>query len=441
MKKFLCFILFISIISCSKDDDKNPSTTGVTNVKWSKAFGGSGDDEGLAITNTVDGGSIVAGYSSTADGDVSSYHSGPDNEAYDFWVLKLDASGTKQWSKSFGGSGFDVAFAVITTTDGGYAVAGRSGSDDGDVTDNYGSSDFWIVKLDASGNKQWAKSFGEEAGDEATSIIATSDGGYIVTGTVWNWSGNTDYDIWLLKLNSSGTIEWSKTFAGTSSEEASSAIATADGGYAITGYTKSTDGDFTNTLGGDNMMVIKLDASGNKQWIKTYGGSGDDYGHSIIATADGGYAIAGNTLSTDGDVPGNHGHSDGWVIKLDASGVKQWSKTFGGSADDYANSIVTTSTGQYVVAGYIESTDGDIPKSHGGDTDAFILTLNASGSELTAKTFGGSGRDEINQTIITANGKNILTTGYSNSTDGDISGNHGTSNSWVMDSWVMELDF
>ncbi|HTJ51436.1 MAG TPA: hypothetical protein VL443_18380 [Cyclobacteriaceae bacterium] len=426
MKKILCFSFIILIVSCSKDDD-SPTTISSVKLKWSKAFGGSGIDRGYAVSKTTDGGTVVVGGTTTADGDFTSNLGG-----YDMFVIKLDASGTKQWIKTYGGSDDEYGNSVIATADGGYAIAGGTWSTDGDVSGNHGGSDGWVIKLDASGAKQWAKTFGEEGNDEILSIITTSDGGYVIAGTSAN--GNTD-NIWVLKLSSSSAIEWSKTFGASFWPLTHPMTITADGGYAITGYTNSINDDFSNNLGGDDMFVIKLDASGAKQWAKTFGGSDVEYGNSIIATADGGYAIVGTTWSTNGDVSGNHGGSDGWVIKLDASGTKQWDKTFGGSADDNGNSLVTTSSGQYIISGSVESADGDVTKRH-GYPDGFIIALDASGNKLLAKTFGGSDGNVILQMTITANGKYIVTAGYTSSTDRDISGNHGS-----YDCWVMQLKF
>ncbi len=437
MKKFLVLFFVISMVSCKDDDSPSvPTTISSINLVSSKAFGGSMEDWNWATAKTADGGVVTVGNTASTDGDVSS-----NNGHHDFWVLKLDASGNKQWAKSFGGSLNDFAYAVTTTADGGYAVAGSTNSTNGDVSDNHGSIDLWLVKLDASGNKQWAKTFGGSDDEEAKGIIASSDGGYVITGNTFSTDGDVtsnhgEADIWVLKLNSSGTIQWSKTFGGSGIDESLSIITTDEGGYAIAGNTKSSDGDNTGNHGDSDIWLLKLDASGTKQWSKTYGGSDRDEGSSIITTADGGYAIAGMTASTDGDVSGinNDGDDYAWIVKLDALGSVTWTKVFGGSSYDYASSLVATSSGQYIVSGYTASTDGDMTGNDGGE-DGFILALDASGNELLIKTYGGSAQDEMGPITITTGGKYIVT-GSIGSDDGDVSGNHGG-----YDFGVMQFDF
>jgi hypothetical protein len=437
MKKFLVLFFVVSMISCKDDDGPSgPDTISSVSLASSKVFGGSNEDRSNGIAKTADGGVVVVGYTASTDDDVLS-----NNGNTDFWVLKLDASGNKQWAKSFGGSSDESAFAVTTTADGGYAVVGSTASTNGDVTDNHGLDDLWMVKLDASGNKQWAKTFGGSDDDEAKAIIATSDGGYVISGYTFSTDGDVtdnhgEADVWVLKLNSNGVIQWSKTFGGSSYDESYSMIATANGGFAIIGTTESTDGDVTSNHGDIDVWMLKLDASGMKQWSKTYGGSDRDEASSIITTIDGGYAIAGMTASTDGDVSGTitEGDDDAWIVKLDAAGTVAWTNAFGGSSIDRAISLVTTSDEQYIVSGYTMSTDGDVTGNHGG-TDGFILALDASGNELLAKTFGGSTADRMEAITITTDGKYIVT-GSTDSEDGDISGGHGN-----YDFWVTQLDF
>ncbi len=226
-----------------------------------------------------------------------------------------------EWQKTLGGSDYDNARSFATTSDGGFVVAGSTRSTDGDVTNNHGGDDYWVVKLDPGGNPQWQKTLGGSASDRASSIVPTSDGGYVVAGytpstdgDVTNNHGNTDY--WVVKLDPGGTLQWQRTLGGSYSEYSNAIAPTSDGGYVVAGYTNSTDGDVTNNHGNDDYWVVKLDPGGNLQWQKTLGGSADDMAKSIAPINNGGYVVSGTLLSRNGDVTNHHGNCDYWVVKL-----------------------------------------------------------------------------------------------------------------------------
>ncbi len=304
-------------------------------LKWEKTFGGKFSDEALSIQQTKDGGYIVAGYT---------YFSGDRGE--DVYVLKLDSNGKLQWEKTFGGSDNDGAFSVQQTKDGGYIVAG------GTRSSGAGRFDVYILKLDSNGKLQWEKTFGGSDDDMATSIQQTTDGGYIVAGYSY---GAQKFDVHILKLDSNGKLQWEKTFGGSDSDVAFSIQQTKDGGYIVAGSTRSSG------VGGKDVYVLKLDSNGNIQWEKTFGGSKDDEAFSIQQTKDGGYIVAGSTESFGA------GWKDVYVLKLDSNGNLQWEKTFGNEDDDEAYSVQQTSDDGYIVAGSI---NGDI----------YVLKLDGSGN-------------------------------------------------------------
>jgi len=351
-------------------------------IEWEKSLGGSSSENASSIQQTTDGGYIVAGSSNSNDGDVSG-----NNGQSDYWIVKLDASGNITWEKSLGGSNSDGAKSIQQTTDGGYIVAGISLSNDGDVSGNHGSYDYWIVKLDASGNITWEKSLGGSSADEASSIKQTSDGGYIVAGRSYSNDGDVSGnhgsgDNWIVKLDASGNITWEKSLGGSNDDWAFSIQQTSDGGYIVAGYSDSNDGDVSSTNGSSDYWIVKLDASGNITWEKSLGGSSGDQARSIQQTSDGGYIVAGYSPSNDGDVSSNNGLSDYWIVKLDASGNITWEKSLGGSSADHANSIQQTSDGGYIVAGRSTSNDGDVTGNHGGQ-DIWVVKLAEPTSNLT----------------------------------------------------------
>ena len=251
----------------------------------------------------------------------------------DYWIIKTDSNGVKQWDIRFGGNDDDDLFGIQQTADGGYIVAGHSfSSASGDVTGtNHGGPDCWIIKLDASGNITWNKLLGGNNGDVANCIRQTTDGGYIIAGQSLS-SANGDVtatnhggvDYWIVKLNASGTISWNKLLGGTNDEKATSIQQTADGGYIIAGYSlSSANGDISGINHGSNdYWVVKLDATGNMSWNQLLGGNGDDQGISIFQTINGNYIVGGySTSSASGNVLGtNHGNYDYLLFRLDANG-------------------------------------------------------------------------------------------------------------------------
>lgn len=406
------------------------------NIDWQKSFGGSnteikesGKEPGpTTVQYTTDGGYVLVGTSNSNDGDVSGNKGGRD-----IWAVKISNSGTLQWQKSLGGSQDDRGYSVKQTTDGGYIIAGTTRSNDGDVTGYHNWEDYWVIKLDSNGNIQWQKAYGGNQDDEARSIIQTTDGGYIVAG----FSNSTDGDVtgnkggfdhWIVKLNSSGTIEWQKSYGGGQDDRAYAIQQTADG-YIFGGTARSTDGDVTGYKGWEDYWVVKIDNAGTIQWQKTLGGSKDDIARSIIQTADGSYIVAGYSNSTDGDITGNKGGFDHWVVKLDNNGGLVWQKNFGGSQDDRGYSLEKASDGNILLAGNARSNDGDVTGFHNWEDD-WIIKFNNSGVLLWEKILGGSQDDSAHSIAQTPDG--IIVSGYTNSTDGDITFNHGDFDLWVI---------
>jgi WD40 repeat protein len=354
-------------------------------VEWDKTFGGIGSDRASSIIQTNDGSFAVAGVT------WSKGAGGPD-----FWVIKLDANGNQQWDKIFGGSNLEIASSIIQTTDGGFAVAGRTYSIEA------GKNDVWVIKLDANGNQQWDKTFGGNSDDGAHSIIQTTDGGFAIAGETKS-KGAGYSDVWIIKLDPNGNQQWDKTFGGSVSDSAYSIIQTTDGGFAVAGITYSIKAS------AHDVWVIKLDPNGNQQWDKTFGGSRQNSASSIIQTNDGGFAVAGGI------------HNDVWVIKLDSNGNLLWGKTFGGSSDDIARSIIQTDDGGFVVAGETKSKGA-------GYSDVWIIKLDPNGNQQWDKTFGGSVSDSAYSIIQTTDGGFAV----AGSTGSTISKGAGQDDFWVI---------
>lgn len=264
---------------------------------------------------------------SSASGDIT----GTSRGGYDCWIVKLNSSGSITWQKNYGGYSNDVAASVLQTSDGGYIVAGYTQSGgSGDVTGSaHGAYDYWVVKLNSSGGITWQKNYGGSGEDYAESIRQTADGGFIVAGYTYS-SANGDVtgtshgslDYWVVRLDSSGDIVWQKNYGGSDSDKCHSVQVTADGGFLVAGHSGSSQsGDFTGvSKGGIDYWILNLDSTGNIIWQRNYGGSGDDYARSALVTADGGFAVAGFTdSSASGDMScASKGSNDFWIIKCDS---------------------------------------------------------------------------------------------------------------------------
>ena len=249
------------------------------NKLWDKRFGGSESDLGYSITPTNDGNYILAGQSrSTNEGDKSGISRG----GCDYWIVKIDENGSKIWDKTLGGSGNDRGAKVISTGNGNFVISGRSNGNGGDITQNgFGGNDYWVIKIDENGTKNWDKKYGAGDHDQCQRALKTNDGGYLLSGI--SKSNNTtddksepsrgDHDFWIVKIDSLGNKTWDKTFGGTEFDSCRQAIVTADGGYLLVGDTNSSlGGDITQSgQGGRDYWIVKIDALGNKLWDKRLG--------------------------------------------------------------------------------------------------------------------------------------------------------------------------
>lgn len=447
----LVSFLFISCTNTesqkSKPADENIKVAEVVKtleVGINKCFGGNKKECAEVVCATKDGGSIIAGHTESEGGDVKGNHG-----KADCLIIKLNASGEIDWSKCYGGNEWEHVFSIVETSDGGYIFAGDAKSSDGDVVGlhevmkGFGSADAWVVKLDSKGDILWSKCLGGNEIDKASCVAQTSDGDYIVSGNTYSTDGDvTGFhgeaksavgDGWIVKLDAEGKIVWNKCIGGSQSDNAQYVQQTSDGGYIVAGYTESNDGDVKGNHGSSDFWLAKLDANGELLWNKCYGGKAYDWASSVQETKDGGFILAGNTSSTNGDVSGNHGGNDYWVVKVNANGNIEWSKCFGGSSDDWGPySVEQTNDEGFIVAGYTESTDGDVSSKNEGK-DYWIVKLDAKGSIEWNKCFGGSGNDLAKCVKQTTDGEYFVA-GYTESFD-SLFNNRG-----MADFWILKLD-
>ena len=403
-------------------------------IEWQVSLGGAQGDIGNAVRQTADGGYLVAGQTASDSGDVTGGHG-----VLDGWSVRLDADGAFLAQHAYGGSGIDRLNGLVTTMDGGALLVGTTNSNDGDVSGLHGSaSDAWVLKVDSMGSIQWQRLLGGISNDEASSALQVSDGGFIVLGAANSSDGDVSghhgapsmADLWVIKLDSSGELLWQHSFGGTSNDRGLSINPTGDGGFIVAGQTYSSDGDVTGAHGQSDAWVLKLDSVGDLEWQRAYGGSSTDLANVALQLPDGGYVVAGATSSMDGDVFGGHGALDAWVLRLDATGAILWQRILGGSGSEAFNSMSLELDGGLVLAGQTSSSNGNVGQLHGAQ-DAWVVKLDMTGAILWQKTMGGSENDGFLDIITTADGGHVLA-GRSASDDGDATGNAGSDDVWVV---------
>jgi len=292
-------------------------------IEWSRTFGGPNEDYGNWLIKTSDGGYLVTGVIA------------PENPAsvIDYWdglLVKTDSAGNTVWSKTFEGIGQDYLYRMIQTSDQGYLLQGW--------TDSYndGNREIWLIKIDNLGNTIWSKTYPDAPQSGWTGLVQTGDGGYALAAGTYGLAGGID--VTLTKLDTTGNIQWTKSYGGSGFDCTNALIQMSDGGYAIAGRT-------TSSTGNQDFLLIRTDASGNMLWSKAYGGPSEDGASDMVGTADGGFAIVGYTYSYGA------GGMDAWLVKIDSNGNMLWDKTYGGTGTDLGTAIVQTFDGGYALTG------------------------------------------------------------------------------------------
>jgi hypothetical protein len=394
---FFIFFLFLLQITSAQ----NPLVK-----MWDKRFGGTDSEVIEAIQQSSDEGFILGGDSPSG---ISGDKTQPSWGGYDYWIVKTDSLGNKQWDKNYGGTDMEYFRSVRQTSDNGFIFSGTSKSGiGGDKTEpTWGTFDFWIVKTDSLGNKQWDKDFGGTMNDDAFCIEQTSDKGFIMGGpstsgisgdkTQPSW-GNQDY--WIIKTDLLGNKQWDKSFGGTDGDILFSLLKTFDGGFILGGRSLSgISGDKTQlSWGGYDYWIVKTDSLGNMQWDKDFGGTDDDELYTIQQTSDGGFILGGSSQSSaSGDKTQNSwGNWDYWIVKTVWLGNTQWDKNFGGSNYDYFRSVRQTSDSGYLISGDSDSPmSGDKTEGNLGITQTWILKTDSVGNKLWDKTIFTTGSDNI----------------------------------------------
>ncbi len=357
--------------------------------EWNRTFGGDYGDGAWSLQKTDDGCYIIAGYTSSRGG------------GGDLWLVKVSSEGREEWNRTFGGSGEDAGYSVRQTLDRGYVVTGS--------TKSYGIGEerLWLLKTDPSGRKMWDRTFGgfvSSSGDGGWAVDETKDGGYIVAGYTRSY-GAGGKDLWLVKTDSSGNLQWDRTFGGTRDDVGMSVVQTRDGGYVAAGRTASFG------PGDDDIWLLKVDPKGHEQWNRTFGGQKDDVAFQVIALEDG-YVLTGRTESISS---GSYGGKNAFLIKTDLQGKKQWEKTYG--QESAGISLQHTDDGGFIVAGSTES--------HGTGKDALLIKTDSLGNKQWMMTLGKQ-RDEIGTAVVESEDRGYVLAGITSSFGA------GAENAWLV---------
>lgn len=409
----------------------------INDIEWSYTYGGSNTEEPERIIQTDDGNYVVVGYTSSTDGDI-----GENNGDWDILVMKLDQTGSIIWKKIYGEERGDFGRSIIQTSDGGFILIGDSVKSTGWNT----WQNIRVIKLDENGDRQWEKEYemtanGTKMFQYGYDIKETEDGGYIFVGKGGEKEEedgfNSYSNYYVVKLNATGETEWEKSYGGSLFTASPRSIEiTNDGGYIIAGDIITThntdgDGDITGHHFKYDIWVIRLDSNGNLMWQKALGGNEWEKAGNIVVTDDGSFVIGGYTGSTDGDVSSNIGLNDYWVIKLNGDGEILWEKTYGSNMNDEAYDMKQAPNGDLYLIGFARTANGDVSQNFGVH-DYWLLQLDSEGNLLNEKSFGGQSEDRGKSLNINENGSIILA-GMSNSDVGDDNDNYG------YDYWIIQL--
>lgn len=424
--------------------------------QWDYRYGGTWYDNLFDFQQTQDKGFILGGFSGSS---VSGDKTQPLQGTYDYWIVKLDENGLKQWDKAFGGTTQSQFTCMKQTFDKGYIIGGYTTSGiGGDVTEvnrdpSNLTNDYWIIKTDSLGNKQWDKRFGGNNEDKLYCIEQSRDGGYILGGfsssplsgdkTQAPWGNFTHDDFWVLKIDPNGVKQWDKIFGGTEEEYCKSIVQTSDGGFILAGGSKSgISGDKTQSSQGDyDYWVVRVDSLGNKMWDKRYGGSDGDLLMKIQHTREGGYILGGYTQSNiSGDKTENsQGGYDFWIVKIDSGGVLQWDKNFGGTNDEDAfGSVSQTMDGGYLISGSSYSDmGGDKTENILGIEEPWVIKTDSLGTKQWDKDIFLFTHNEEGFSLQTSDGCYAIATytnswiaGYKSQDNWDVQ--HNTGDYWIV---------
>lgn len=411
------------------------ATAQVPSILWQQVHGGSGADIAQQVLATPDGGWIMVGITASTDGDVTGNHGGRDG-----WLVKLNATGAITWQRAYGGTADDGLTSICPAGDGGYLLCGSSASANGDLTENNGQNDAWLMKVTATGTIVWQVVLGGALNDGFSRVIPTADGNFLCVGSSHTNLGGDPiphfggFDGMVVKVSPTGTILWQRILGGNGDDEFFRVQATSDGGYIVGGQstTTSVSGVITEPANSTStdVWVVKLNGSGNITWQRMIGGTAVEQTFDLLVTSDQEYLVVGHASSADGDIPVGQGIHDALLIKLTATGTVEWLKTLGSSQMDAANAVIQMEDGGFLFYGSARANDGDV-SGFNGFVDAWLVRTDALGELVWQECLGGSGSDNGRAIQRTADG-GLLLVASANSSNGDVAESLGAGDMWLV---------
>lgn len=438
MHKSYIYYLYILVFSFSLN-----ISSYAQDILWEKSYGGQESEYLFDAQPTADYGFILAG--SSLSGKTGNKLQANIKDL-DYWVWKMNEQGDLDWQRNLGGEGADFLQSIQGTLDGGFILAGTSTSmKSGDKKDNsFGQEDFWIIKLNAKGDEEWQKTIGGSGRDMLKSIHQTKDGGYIIGGSSGStvsglktevYFGSLDY--WVVKLDGTGNIEWQKVYGGLFMDRLESILPTKDEGYIVGGWSNSSKSGnkSEDAIGEGDYWILKLDKKGNIDWQRTIGGEADDHLYAIIEIKNEGYLVGGNSVS---GASGNKNESNGkgtdfWILKLSETGEVDWQKTYDFGKTDVLISITENKDGSFLLGGHAKTETLGLKRADKkGINDFIALKIASDGEEKWRQTVGSAGEDNLKKLVETRDGGYLLTGTSKGKVSRDKNTQQGQSDFWVV---------
>ncbi len=419
MKKiYLINLIFISLQISAQ----------VPSIQESLTFGGTSFDQAQSGIELLNGDFIIAGQTQSSDYDIAHLLG-----IMDIWLVKTTGEGISYKNRVYGGTSDEWAVKVLKS-DQGYFILGTTSSNDLNVRGNHGEYDVWAVRINDEGEILRARCLGGSANEFANDAIATSDGGYLITATTYSNDGDVNYnhgnaDVWVVKVNDNAEIEWQKSLGGAGAEMDAKVLETEDGNFIIASSGNSTDGSLHLQHGGSDIWVVELSSTGNILRQQCYGGTGNEFAGAIAMQAGNILGLTATTSSNDGDVSGQHGGADVWFLQLNEKGKIISEHCFGGTDSDQARDIKSIEGGGWLLAAATYSQDGDVSGNH-GRYDAWLIELNTVGNLVWQQCYGGT-KDDLPNALLLTQDKHWAICGYSHSKSDDLTKNYGESDVWV----------
>ncbi|TAE46576.1 MAG: OmpA family protein [Bacteroidetes bacterium] len=403
---------------------------------WQKYFGGTGFDKGVQLIYRADGTLILAGEVLSREG------LGKDNHGAgsDVVLFKYATQGRYFWKSTFGGSGMDELSDLIVAPDGGYLMVGSSSSADGDVPGNRGGSDVWVVRIGATGELLWSKTFGGSGDDRGLCALITPAGEIFIGGETASPDGDAQslhhggLDSWLLRLSSNGRLLWEKHYGGSGNEKLSALLPLSDSTLMLVHSSDSRDKDVKQALGRKDVWVTEVDEKGDISWQASYGGEDNDDIHAAIRDTEGNIVLAGTSFSGTMHLPFHRGEGDAWLFKIAPDGALIWSVSYGGNRADGMSDLIQTADGGYLAVGTSKSLAGQGEvEFNGGYFDGWLIKVNTYGERTWSRTLGYEGKEMLNAVVELPKG-GFLTLGQAvqDPKSGKLPGHAGSGDFWMV---------